>query len=142
MPAAELTQTTLTVMGGNEQFVFRIPSPFDQIKHGVRQREIIRRTDPTAAAEMDGLDQTTVFLTRCLATFEVFLVSTTAAWPYSEGPDRKPVIDSSKFPPESITTVMEVAQGFETALDSFFVSRLGDGKPAGTENMESQPDHP
>ena len=138
MPA-ELNQNTLSVTAQGEHFTFRIPSPFDQIALGVRERDIVRRTDPEGIAEVSGLDAQTQWLLRCLATFELLLVSTSAAWPYSKGPDGKPVVNSQAFPPQSIAVVMEVTQGFQTALDSFLFGGTEHGESSGPEGMAGQP---
>ena len=76
---APVLQDTLEVPYEGQTYVFKIPSPYDHIGIGARQREILRRIEPASGGDMTGLDAYTYNLLKALATFEKLLVKGTTA---------------------------------------------------------------
>ena len=140
---SNVLQTTLEVPYEGQVYVFRIPTPFDHIGIGARQREILRRIEPASGGDMTGLDAYTYNLLKALATFEKLLVKgTTATWVWTADAKGLPVVDSEKFPPETVLLVMNVVEEMERLLDIFLFSGTGDGDTPGAETLESESDTP
>ena len=140
---ANVLQTTLEVPYEGQTYVFRIPSPYDHIGIGARQREILRRIEPASGGDMTGLDAYTYNLLKALATFERLLCKgTTATWVWTADAKGLPVVDSEKFPPETVLLVMEVVNAFEVALDNHLFPGPGDGDTPGAKAMASESDTP
>ena len=138
---ANVLQNTIEVPYESETYVFRVPTPYDHIGIGARQREILRKIEPASGGDMTGLDAYTYTLLKALATFEKLITrGTTATWVWTADAKGLPVVDASKFPPQSVLLVMEVVDAFESALDRFLFGRPGDGVPAGAETVASEPD--
>ena len=140
---ANVLQTTLEVPYEGQTYVFRIPSPYDHIGIGARQREILRRIEPASGGDMTGLDAYTYNLLKALATFEKLLVKgTTATWVWTADAKGLPVVDSEKFPPETVLIVMNVVEEMERLLDTFLFGGTGDGIAPSAETLASEPDTP
>ena len=140
---ANVLQTTLEVPYEGQTYVFRIPSPYDHIGIGARQREILRRIEPSSGGDMTGLDAYTYNLLKALATFEKLLTKgTTATWVWTADAKGLPVVDSEKFPAETVLLVMEVVNAFEVALDNHLFPGPGDGDTPGAKAMASESDTP
>ena len=136
---APVLQNTLEVPYEGQTYVFRIPTPFDHIGIGARQREILRRIEPSSGGDMTGLDAYTYNLLKALATFEKLLVKgTTATWVWTADAKGLPVVDSEKFPAETVLLVMEVVNAFEVALDNHLFPGTGDGNAPGAETVASE----
>ena len=136
---ANVLQNTIEVPYESETYVFRVPTPYDHIGIGARQREILRRIEPSSGGDMTGLDAYTYNLLKALATFEKLLVKgTTATWVWTADAKGLPVVDSSSFPPETVLLVMEVVNAFEVALDNHLFPGPGDGDTPGAETLESE----
>ena len=136
---APVLQNTLEVPYEGQTYVFRIPSPFDHIGIGARQREILRRIEPASGGDMTGLDAYTYNLLKALATFEKLLSKgTTATWVWTADAKGLPVVDSSSFPPETVLLVMNVVEEMERLLDIFLFGGTGDGDTAGAKTLESE----
>ena len=136
---ANVLQTTLEVPYEGQTYVFRIPTPYDHIGIGARQREILRRIEPASGGDMTGLDAYTYNLLKALATFEKLLVKgTTATWVWTADAKGLPVVDSSSFPPETVLLVMDVVNAFEVALDNHLFPGTGDGNAPGAETVASE----
>ena len=140
---ANVLQTTLEVPYEGQVYVFRIPTPFDHIGIGARQREILRRIEPSSGGDMTGLDAYTYNLLKALATFEKLLTKgTTATWVWTADAKGLPVVDSEKFPAETVLLVMEVVYAFEVALDNHLFPGTGDGIRPVPETVASESDTP
>ena len=138
---ANVLQTTLEVPYEGQVYTFKIPSPFDHIGIGARQREILRRIEPTSGGDMTGLDAYTYNLLKALATFEKLITrGTTATWVWTADAKGLPVVDSSSFPPETVLLVMEVVNAFEVALDNHLFPGTGDGIAPVAKTLESESD--
>ena len=140
---SNVLQTTLEVPYEGQTYVFRIPSPYDHIGIGARQREILRRIEPASGGDMTGLDAYTYNLLKALATFEKLLVKgTTATWVWTADAKGLPVVDSEKFPPETVLIVMNVVEEMERLLDTFLFGGTGDGIAPVAEAVASESDTP
>ena len=140
---SNILQTTLEVPYEGQVYVFRIPTPFDHIGIGARQREILRRIEPASGGDMTGLDAYTYNLLKALATFEKLLVKgTTATWVWTADAKGLPVVDSEKFPPETVLLVMNVVEEMERLLDIFLFGGPGNGDAPSAETLASEPDTP
>ena len=137
---ATVLQNTIEVPYESATYAFRIPTPFDHIGIGARQREILRKIEPASGGDMTGLDAYTYTLLKALATFEVLLTAkgTTATWVWTADAKGLPVVDASKFPPQAVLLVMEVVDAYETALDRFLFGRPGDGIAPVAETVASE----
>ena len=136
---SNILQTTLEVPYEGQVYVFRIPTPFDHIGIGARQREILRRIEPASGGDMTGLDAYTYNLLKALATFEKLLVKgTTATWVWTADAKGLPVVDSEKFPAETVLLVMNVVEVFEQKLDSYLFPGTGDGNTPVAETVASE----
>ena len=116
--AASPLATTLEVKLGQDTYVFKIPTLHDEIAIGSRMSTLRRAIDPS----WDGftlLDGTTQYALRAAATFELLLQRASVTWPFSEGLDKKPVIDSSKFPADKAHVTVQAYERYEAALNRF-----------------------
>ncbi len=136
---APVLQNTLEVPYEGQTYVFRIPTPFDHIGIGARQREILRRIEPSSGGDMTGLDAYTYTLLKALATFERLLCKgTTATWVWTADAKGLPVVDSASFPPETVLLVMNVVEVFDQKVDSFLFGGTGNGDAASAKTLESE----
>ena len=136
---ANVLQTTLEVPYEGQVYTFKIPSPFDHIGIGARQREILRRIEPASGGDMTGLDAYTYNLLKALATFEKLLAKgTTATWVWTADAKGLPVVDSASFPPETVLLVMNVVEVFDQKVDSFLFGGTGNGDAASAKTLESE----
>ena len=136
---ANVLQNTIEVPYESETYVFRVPTPYDHIGIGARQREILRKIEPASGGDMTGLDAYTYTLLKALATFERLLCKgTTATWVWTADAKGLPVVDSSSFPPETVLLVMNVVEVFDQKVDSFLFDRPGDGDTPGAETVASE----
>jgi hypothetical protein len=135
--ADDVLKDSIDVTVNNETYTFRIPSYLDEIKIGVRQRDIVRSVSPDAG--IDGVDGQTYFLINTAARFEVLLQSASVKWPYSNGPSGEPVVDFQKWPKDKVTEALAVGAVFSTELSSFRQRGFTDNNPAGEKAVESEP---
>lgn len=140
---ADVLTDTLTITVGEDQFVFKIPTPIQQIEIGVRASALRRRFDASGAGWEDGLDTATYLLVRGMVILQVLLTQSSAKWPYTEtrGADGKPIVavDIDKFPPSASPIIIQVYQGFNDALARFFGGGVGDDKPAVSDAVAGEP---
>lgn len=114
---------------GTSVFEFAIPTLADEIKLGIRERNIRRELDPDAGGDPAGLDMNTILIVRAAAIFELLLRKANVEWPYSLGPNG-PAVQYKNFPAEKSTEVVNASLGFQAALMRFR------GGGAGNENAE------
>lgn len=140
---ADVLTDKLTVTVGGEQYVFKIPSPMEQIEIGVKAAALRRRHDFTGGGWEEGLDQASFMLVRGIVVLQVLLRQSSAKWPYSESRDDKGAVtvsvDPDKFPPNVTPTIIQVYQGFSEALARFFTGGAESGDTAGAETVAGQP---
>lgn len=127
-PATDILRNTLTISSDGADYEFRIPSLFDEMRIGVRMRDIRRRIDPSSDGSDIGLDQTTLYFNRACATFEVMLNKASVEWPFSQGKNG-PVVDCEKFPKEKAATVIAVYGELQEKLITFRAEGIAAGQP-------------
>jgi hypothetical protein len=142
----DLLQDTLEVQVQGDTYIFTIPSLLDEIKLGLREREIRRSLERemfgpsyVATGEPTG-DRSTDFIVRVAAYFETLLKQASATWPYSKGQNGEPVIDFRQWPKNKSETAMAVGVNFEAQLRSFRERGAADSNGTGGETVAGQPD--
>jgi len=129
---SDVLTDTLTVRVGDDDFVFRIPTPIQQIQMGIRGLALRRRFDPMGAGWETGLDDPTYMLIRGMVLLEVLLKQSSAKWVYSEAPgaDGRPnvAVNIDSLPPHATPIIIQVYQGFTEALATFFAGGTGDNQ--------------
>lgn len=106
-------------------FTFRVPTPLDKAKIGIREASIRRQLDPVGGGWAIGLDDETFFLIRGMALLEVLLTQADARWPFDDSaPAGKNAsaevrVNIEKFPAGKETIIAEVGRQFQDALDRF-----------------------
>lgn len=141
----KILHPTLTITLGEdeakEDFIFRVPTPMEKARLGVREASIRRQLDPMSGGWVVGVDDDTFFLIRGMAAFEVLLEKSSATWPYSEfKPERGPAelrVDINLFPPGKEATITEVGRRFQEALDTFHRDGAGHSGSAVSETLAS-----
>ena len=111
---------------GNEEFLFRVPTPREQAALGTKAARY-RREDGNNTGDEYGLDQLSLDLYRSFAVMETLLVKADAPdnWPYSTNEKGEPVVDNKKFPKRATFKLQEIYQGFVDALDKFLDGGTG-----------------
>lgn len=133
--ADDHTKPTLSIKIGEEEFVFRVPSPLDKAKVGVREASIRRELDPVSNGWAIGLDDETFFLIRGLALMEVLLDTASVKWPYSQD-GGKINVNIHTMPAGKETVIAEVGRQFQETLDRFHGRGAGNTQPGVPENVE------
>lgn len=111
---------TISVPVGTDTFEFRLPTIMDEIRIGVRMRDIRRAAiGPVGDVSDIGIDSMTHYSTSAAATLEILLVASSATWPFSEGPDKKPVVDATKFPVENTGDVIDAYTAYLEGVSTF-----------------------
>jgi hypothetical protein len=130
----------VTINGKVYEFTFKIPGIKFDIEVGYKAAEIRTRAYPPANGQMAGLDQSAFQWSRCAAYMELYLEKSPLAWVFSEGADKKPVVNYENFPGNEIDTVYLIGAAFEEAYGRF--RRGGDinPRPSGADVVGSQPD--
>lgn len=137
-------QDTLDVTVKGDLYIFRIPNFADEIKLGLREREIRRNMEielygqTYPAAGLPTGDNSTEFLVRVAAQME-HLLSKGPQWVWSPGPAGAPVVDFTKWDNTKIDTVVEVGVAFSAALRRFRTDGSAAGQPAGGQAVARQP---
>jgi hypothetical protein len=137
MADSDVLQDTMTVTVDGISYTFAIPSIYDEMRIGVRMRDIRRKLDPSGDGTDAGLDGATLYMNRACATFEVMLRSCSDTWPYSEG-TKGPTVDSEKFPKERAAAVVAVYQALQEKLMSFRDGGSAARKPPAEQAMAGQ----
>lgn len=140
IPTDPLAKTlTVKINNDKDSFVFKIPTIHDDIAIGSRMTRLRRVIDPSWDGFEQGVDGITQYSLRACATFELLLEQSSATWPFTEGPDRKPVVDSAKFPAANTNDLLIAYQGFTEALTTFRAGGVAGGESTGGEAVESKP---
>lgn len=136
----DVLKTTIEIGYNGEVYVFKIPSPLDEIGIGSRQKAILLKSDETSNGDVAGLGSYERTLLTAMATFEKLIVrGTTATWVWTpDDKTRLPIVDSSKFPPDSLVTVLEVVSLFNVEFDNFLSERNRYVEPVVPAPVESE----
>lgn len=107
---------TLRIEHAGEAFEFTNPSPRVFAKIGARAAAMRQADGLAYEASLSGFDSSLYF---GLALFETLLTRADAEnnWPFSEDGSGRPVVDSTKFPPNKTQNIVEVGNKF---YDTFF----------------------
>ena len=138
----DILQDKLEVKLQDDIFVFRIPTYLDEIKLGMKERDIRRELGLEIGGDQsgnpDGLDNQTFFMVQTAARFELLLVQSSVQWPWSAGPEGKPVVDFHKWPSDKVGDAIAVGALFAGELTTFRSGGNTDGNAASSEAMASQ----
>lgn len=138
MPETELLKTEFLIPYKGDNFVFKIPSLFDDVALASRVRKICGDIDPTNPTE-NGLSEDAMYRVRALATFEVLLTKSSAEWPWSPGKDGKPVVDCQKFPANRAGDALRIYFDYQSQLNTFRDGGNLDSGPPSTEAVAGEP---
>lgn len=123
-----------------EEFVFRVPTPMERVRLGVREAAIRRSFDPSSSADASALDAETYFMIKGMAVLEGLLEKSSQRWPFTEVKNAKGdpelVVDITKFPVGKDDVIGRVGLQFDAALDRFHRDGSGDGQPAVSEAVD------
>lgn len=145
-------KSTINVSVDEWTFIFRIPSFADEIKLGLRSKQIRRELElellgpnPTPEQQMaftggeSTYDGTTEGYVRTAAQFSILLKQSSAEWIYSKDEKGNPVCDYKKWPDDKINVVMAAGADFSLQLSRFRSGRLTPPKqPPVDEIVDSQ----
>lgn len=137
MADSDLTKTEIIIPYGGDDYVFKIPGLMDDMRVGVRARNIRRQADPNDPGEF-GLSDEVVLQVRAMASFEE-LLRKGPRWPWIADAQGKPLVDSLKFPDDRAGDVTAIYLLFLQQVNSFRLGRDTNGGQAGTEAVAGQP---
>jgi len=123
MANGDVLKSTLEVKVKDDVFEFRIPNIHDEIKVGIRAKDLRRSLDDNWNTFDQGLDGEAMLELRACACMEILLVKSTARWPWTEENGKVQVL-SGKFPAENFNDVILAYQGFQEALSTFRDKRV------------------
>lgn len=126
----------ITVEHNGEKYIYKIPSVHEEIRIGVLM-DSMRRRQGGAGGDMESLDNWTRILLRACVNMEVLLKKASVTWPFTVG-TAGPAVDSSKFPENKISELIEVQIKFDDLLSSFRAGGNPDQPPITTEAVVSQ----
>lgn len=116
--ADDALKVSLTVSVSGDTFEFKIPGLHEEIRIGSRMNMLRQKIDP----DWDGvtpLNLDSISVLRACAVFETLLLRSSVEWVFSPGPQGKPIVDSSKFPPNKAREVVEAYEGYSDQLRTF-----------------------
>lgn len=142
MPEEPIKNQVEVKLPNGSQFIFKIPGIRDEIRIGMRMRAL-RAADATAGDDPNeqGLDEFTVYLSRCCATFELLLISANVTWAHTPGLDGKPVVDSSKFPDDKMNDLTSAVADFSRQVNNFRAGGDSNKPPVDGQAVASEPDN-
>jgi len=145
MPEADLLKDSIEVNVKGQTYEFRVPSYMDEIKLGVRERNIRQDIEKEigetiTSGSADGIDNGTYFMVRVAAQFEVLLKKSSTRWPWTNDDKGNPIVNYKKWPNDKVNEAIEVGVAFGAELARFRDGGLSNGDGSGTEVMEGEPD--
>jgi hypothetical protein len=144
---SDALRKSIDVDYAGQTYTFRVPGIRRRFEINGRAADIRRKAYPEGIAnEQLGLvDNASWNFSRACATFELYLEKATCGWPYGADdmaaidPATPPKVDWEKFPPEHEDDVEAVWILFETEIARFRAGRNPDGRPAGAQAVDGQP---
>lgn len=134
----KLLQNTIEVEHNGNTYAFGIPSFRDEMALGMREREIRRAINPQDPSPQ-GLDLDTFTMIQAAAVFELMLKQG-PRWCFSEGEEKVPVIDHTKWSAEHVEEVTAVWLKYTTAVSDFRSGRTANGRSAVGQAVAGQQD--
>ena len=125
-------QDQIKVTVGADDFVFRAPSIRYDIEVAAKAAAIRRKADPEAASPYE-IGAAAVRFSYALAVMELYLIASTATWPFSPGPAGKPIVDHEKFSPKKARAVYQIGDAFEAEYGRFREDGTAGDDAAGAE---------
>ncbi|MDE3023127.1 MAG: hypothetical protein KGI54_14975 [Pseudomonadota bacterium] len=120
---SDLLNNTITVKIGDDEFVFKVPSPKDYIQIGMHAAALRRAMDPQHIGNVQSIDAYTYELIQSVAVMQVCLQNSSAQWAYSEVEDgngkASVQVNLDKFPPKAITVLAQINDQFEAEVSRF-----------------------
>lgn len=145
MPEQNMLKDTIDVEVNGETYTFKIPSYMEEIKVGLRERDIRREVEQelgidarTSVGEAAGLDGATFFMIQTAAQFEVLLRRSSTSWPWSNDRTGKPIVDFKKWPNEKVAEAMAVGVAYQNAIGQFRSGGDRSDNSTGTQTVEGQ----
>ena len=124
---ADVLQETFDVTVRGKNYKFRVPSIRFDIEIGYKSAQLRRQSDPEGRGELGSVDAAATRFAWSQSVIALYLLSSDESWPFSPGPDGKPVVDPDKFPSNKINTVYELGEAFRTAYERFRDDGYNDG---------------
>ncbi len=134
-PVDPVLKTTIEFSIDGIEYEFRIPGVRDSMALSYKARQVRRAADPEGVGDMTGIDNDTFFLAEGIAALELLLSRCSDTWPFSKDAAGNPVVDSSKFPPERVTTLIDIGMRFRTEVIRFRSGGNPGQRTAGTESV-------
>jgi len=138
--ADDVLQNTLEVKVNEDTYEFSIPTYLDEIKVGIRSRDLVRTATGNFNNSLEGVDEETRWLINVAARFEVLLKRSSAKWPWSDGPAGKPVVDFQKWPNDKVGEALAAGTMFAAELNRFRSRGIANTDTPSPEAMASEPD--
>lgn len=143
----DILQTTFDVVVDGDTYTFRAPSIRYRFEVGGHAADIRRRGYPTGLAneQMGIIDNQVWAFSRNCAVLELYLERATVPWPYGSDDvaaidlSKPPKVDFERFPPGREDTVDAVGAAFTAELARFRAGGNTDGRSAGAQAVDSQP---
>jgi hypothetical protein len=146
-------KTTIEVTVDEATFIFRIPSFADQIKLGLRAKQIRRELElellgpnpsPEQAVAFTGGESTYDNATETYVTtasqFSVLLKQANVEWIYSKDEKGNPICDYKKWPDDKFNVIVAAGVDFSNQLSRFRSGRIAATKPPLGKTLDSQQD--
>lgn len=115
----DVIQTELNVTVRGETYTFRIPSIRYDIEVATRAARIRRLADPGGSTALYELGSRAMGLSWSLAQIELYLIASSAKWPFSAGAGGEPAVDHTKFDARQARLVSEIGEAFEAEYARF-----------------------
>ena len=133
MPGLLDTEITITVRG--DDYIFKIPGIRYELEVGYRSAKLRRESDPDGIGDLSAVDMGAIETAWCGAVLELYLLRSSAAWPFSKDGTGKPIVRFDNFPSTKFATMRDVGAAFGRAVARFRDDRVADDKPAGDQAM-------
>jgi len=111
------------------KYEFEVPGFAKQMQLGMYAKAIRRKYDPTGVGDAMGLDGETAMLAWSIAAFELLLKGAGVKWPYSEGENKQPVVDHTKWAEDKLDVVLDVGVRLDAELMRFRQERTSGWNP-------------
>lgn len=139
MAEDEIFKEELEIKVGEDRFIFRIPTFYDEIKIGFEARQLRRELDPMGVGAPDGLDYSTFQLVQTVATMRVVLKQSSAKWVKTPTEKGDLIIDYTKWNADAVAIIEQVGAGYVEQLGRFRARRAAHQNGDGQQDMAPKP---